>query len=387
MTLCTLLFGLLRCFLVCLVLTVAVASAADFRYLVYVGTYTDKDSKGIYAFKFDPASGVTEPIGLAAETQNPSFLAVDSNGKFLYAVNEVDIFNGAMTGGVSTFAIDKDSGKLSLLQQLSSAGAGPAHISLDKTGRYVLVANYDGGNIAVFPINKDGQLGPRTAFVQHAGSSLNKERQATPHAHEIQVSNDNQFVLVADLGIDELLVYRFDASTGSLTPNHPAFVKVGPGSGPRHFAIASSGKFVYLVNEMASTIDVFSLNRSSGQLHKEQTISTLPRDFKGENTTAEIATDSSGKFLYVSNRGDNSIAVFAIDQQNGRLSFVERTPTGGKTPRHFALDPTGKWMFVENQDSGTINIFAIDAAGGKLSATSHTLKVSSPVCVVFVPLE
>jgi 6-phosphogluconolactonase len=364
-----------------------VASAADFRYLVYVGTYTDKDSKGIYAFKFDPASGMTEPIGLAAETQNPSFLAVDSNGKFLYAVNEVDIFNGAMTGGVSTFAIDRDSGKLTLLQQLSSAGAGPAHISLDKTGRYVLVANYDGGNIAVFPINKDGQLGPRTAFVQHAGSSLNKERQATPHAHEIQVSNDNQFVLVADLGIDELLVYRFDASTGSLTPNHPAFVKVSPGSGPRHFAIASSGKFVYLVNEMSSTIDVFSLNRSSGQLHKEQTVSTLPRDFKGENTTAEIATDSSGKFLYVSNRGDNSIAVFAIDQQNGKLSFVERTPTGGKTPRHFALDPAGKWMFVENQDSGTINIFAIDAAGGKLSATSHTLKVSSPVCVVFVPLE
>jgi len=387
MTLCTLLFGLLRFFPVCLVLTVAGASAADFRYLVYVGTYTDKDSKGIYAFKFDPASGVTEPIGLVAETQNPSFLAVDSNGKLLYAVNEVDIFNGATTGGVSTFAIDRDSGKLTLLQQLSSAGAGPAHISLDKTGRYVLVANYDSGNIAVFPINKDGQLGPRTAFVQHAGSSLNKERQATPHAHEIQVSNDNQFVLVADLGIDELLVYRFDASTGSLTLNHPAFVKVSPGSGPRHFAIASSGKFVYLVNEMSSTIDVFSFNPSSGRLHKEQTISTLPRDFKGENTTAEIATDSSGKFLYVSNRGDNSIAVFAIDQQNGKLSFVERTPTGGKTPRHFALDPTGKWMFVENQDSGTINIFAIDAAGGKLSATSHTLKASSPVCVVFVPLE
>ncbi len=182
---------ILTCFLL---LAATLAAAADSRYLVYVGTYTDKDSKGIYAYRFDPASGDSESLGLAAETSNPSFLAVDSSHRFLYAANEVDIFDGAMTGAISAFAIDTDSGKLKQLQQVSSAGAGPAHISVDKTGRYLLVANYDGGNIAVFPIKPDGQLGAPTAFVQHAGSSVNKDRQSTPHAHEIQVSNDNRYV-------------------------------------------------------------------------------------------------------------------------------------------------------------------------------------------------
>ncbi len=191
--------------------------------------------------------------------------------------------------------------------------------------------------------------------------------------------------LVADLGIDELLVYRFDASNGTLTPNHPAFAKVNPGSGPRHFAIAPSGKFVYLVNEMSSTVIVFSYDAAKGELHKEQTISTLPAEFKGDNTTAEIELDSSGKFLYVSNRGDDSLAMFAVDPSHGKLTFAERVPTGGKAPRHFTLDPTGKWMFVENQDSGAINLFAVDPNTGRLTATTHTLKVTSPVCVVFVP--
>jgi 6-phosphogluconolactonase len=368
-------------------LAATLASAADFGYLVYVGTYTDKDSKGIYAFRFDPASGESESIGLAAETQNPSFLAAGPNEKFLYAVNEIDIFSGAMTGAISAFAIDKDSGKLTLLQQISSLGAGPAHLSLDQTDQYVLVANYDSGNIAVFPIEKDGRLGSRTAFVQHVGSSVNKERQSTPHAHEIQTSIDNQFVLTADLGLDKLLIYRFDAKTGSLTPNSPPFVKVSPGSGPRHFAIAPSGKFVYLVNELSSTVTVFSYDAASGKLHQEQTISTLPQDFRGENTTAEIEVDAAGKFLYVSNRGDDSIAMFAIDSHNGKLSFLKRVPTGGKTPRHFSLDPTGRWLFVENQDSGTVNLFSVDPANGRLTVTSHGWKVPSPVCLVFVPLK
>lgn len=363
------------------------ASAADFRYLVYVGTYTDKDSKGIYAFRFDPKSGESEPIGSAAVTQNPSFLAADPKNNFLYAVNEIDNFGGGHTGAVSTFAIDRATAKLTLLQQVASLGADPAHLSLDLTGRFLLVANYTGGNIATFPIKPDGTLGPRAAFVQHSGSSVNKERQAGPHAHEIQVSHDNRFVLVADLGIDELLIYRFDAKTGSLTPNSPPFAKVNSGSGPRHFAIAPSGKFVYLVNEMSSTVTVFSFDPASGQLREQQTISTLPQDFKGENTTAEIETDAAGKFLYVSNRGDDSIAVFAIDLRDGKLSFVQRVPTGGKTPRHFILDPSGKWLFAENQDSDTINIFAADPASGRLTPTSRTLKVPSPVCVVFVPLK
>lgn len=370
-----------------LILASAVASAAGFPYLVYVGTYTDKESKGIYAYRFDPGSGESEAVGLAATTENPSFLAVDSNHKFLYAVNETENFGEGHTGAVSTFAVDRTTGKLTLLQQVPSLGADPAHLSLDGTGRYLLVANYTSGNIASFPVKTDGTLGPRASFVQHSGASVNKERQTGPHAHEIASTADNRFVLVPDLGLDELLVYRFDAKSGSLTPNSPPFAKTSPGSGPRHFAIAPSSKFVYLVNEMSSTITVFSYDAASGQLHEQQTISTLPESFKGENTTAEIEVDAKGKFLYVSNRGDDSIALFAIGPHDGKLTFVERVRTGGKTPRHFTLDPTGKWLFAANQDSNSINLFRVDPDTGRLTATSHTLQVDSPVSVVFVPAK
>ena len=370
-----------------LVLCASLASAADFSQLVYVGTYTDKDSKGIYAFRFDPASGEAGPVELAAESPNPSFLAVDSSGTHLYAANELDVFDDSKTGAISVFEIDGRSGKLKLLQQVSSAGAGPAHLSLDRAGHYVLVANYGGGNFAVFPIEKDGQLGKRTAFVQDAGSSVNKDRQASPHAHEILASNDNRFVLVADLGTDELMVYRFYTAAGTLAPNKPAYTKLTPGSGPRHIAMSPSGKFVYVVNELANNVAVFSFNTSTGQMHNLQTISTLPQGFKGENTTAEIEVDAAGKTLYVSNRGDDSIVVFAIDGRDGKLSFVERVPTGGKEPRHFTLDPTGKWLFAANQNSDTINVFAVDSTSGRLTSTSHTIQVPAPVCVVPVPLH
>jgi 6-phosphogluconolactonase len=378
-------FRLLRLITLLVVFGSTVAYAGGSPYLIYVGTYTDKGSKGIYTYSFDPNTGEAKALGLAAETANPSFLAVDTNGKYLYAVNEIDNFSGGHTGAVSAFAIDQVTGRLTLLQQVSSLGADPAHLSFDKTGQYLLVANYTSGNIAVFPVLKDGQLGSRTAFVQHAGSSINKERQAGPHAHEIQTSKDNQFVLTADLGLDELLVYRFDPKTGSLAPNDPAFAKISPGAGPRHFSIAPSGKFVYLVNEMASTVTVFGFSASSGRLQEQQSISTLPADFKGENTTAEIEVNRQGRFLYASNRGDDSIAVFAINPQDGKLTFVERVPTGGKTPRHFTLDPTGKWLFVANQDSNSISIFRVNPDNGRLTPTSHTLQVSTPVCVVFVP--
>jgi 6-phosphogluconolactonase len=358
--------------------------AASSPYLVYVGTYTDKGSKGIYGYRFDPDTGDSKAIGLVAETANPSFLAVGQDGKYLYAVNETDSFNGGHTGAVTTFGLDRSTGKLTVLQQVSSLGADPAHVSIDKTGHYLLVANYTSGNIAAFPISKDGKLGSRSAFVQHAGSSVNKERQAGPHAHAIQASNDNQFVLTADLGLDELLVYHFDAKTGTLVPNDPGFVKVSPGSGPRHFAIAPSGKFVYLVNEMASTVTVFGYAAGSGKLQEQQTISTLPAEFKGENTTAEIAVDAKGKFLYASNRGDDSIAVFAINPHDGKLTFVQRVPTGGKTPRHFALDATSNWLFAANQESNSITIFHVNPDTGRLTPTPHTMQVATPVCVVFV---
>jgi len=361
-------------------------AAADSSYLAYVGTYTeDTNSKGIYAFHFDSATGKGSVVELAAETPNPSFLTVDKDGKYLYAVNELDIYNGNMAGGVTVFGINAASGKLDQLQQVSSAGAAPAHISIDSSGKYVLVANYDSGNVAVFPIVADGKLGQRSGFFQNTGSSVNKERQKSPHAHEILAIDSDRFVLVPDLGSDELQVFHFDSANGSLTPAKPKGFKVTPGSGPRHFAMAPSGKYVYLVNEMASTVMVLKFDAESGKLHHEQTISTLPVGTAVENTTAEIAVDAAGKFLYVSNRGDDSIAVFAIAEKDGKLTFVERVPTGGKEPRHFTFDPTGKWLLAENQESDTITLFAVDAATGKLTKTDEIISVASPVCVVFVP--
>lgn len=368
-----------------MVLTTPSATASDGQYYVYVGTYTAKDSKGIYAYRFDAVSGETSPVGLVAATENPSFLAVHPSGRFLYAVNETDKFNGKPTGAVSAFSIDRKTGKLKLLNQVSSLGQGPAHLSVDKSGRYVLVANYDGGSAAVFPIGKDGRLGEASAFVQHTGSSVNRERQASPHAHEIVVSNDNRYALVADLGLDELLVYKFDAAQGSLTPNDPKFAKISPGAGPRHIAFHPDGRFVYLINEMQSSIDGFSYEAETGTLRLLQTLPTVPRGFTKNNDGAEIAIDSAGKFLYVSNRGHDSIAVFGVDSRNGTLSPVEDIPSGGKTPRDFAIDPTGAWLFAANQDSNNIVLFHVDPRTGRLTPAQRELRVTAPVCVVFAP--
>jgi len=363
--------------------------AADAKYLVFVGTYTDKGSQGIYSYRFDPASGTATPLGLAAKTQNPSFLAASSDGRFLYAVNEVSTLNGQAVGGVSAFAVDRNTGKLTLLNQVSSLGAGPAHLALDRTGKYLLVANYDAGSVAAFPIQSDGTLGPHTAFVQHTGSSVNRERQEAPHAHYIEASPDNRFVLVADLGTDKLFVYRFDAQHGTLSPATPRFAQVTPGAGPRHFAFAPSGKFVYLANELTGTVTVFAYDAQSAKLDVKQTISALPKDFHGENSEAEIAVDVSGKFLYVSNRGDqtNDITGFSISPTDGTLTFVERISSGGKIPRSFALDRSGEWLFAANQDSDNIQLFRVDPGSGRLTAASQITGISRPVCIVLIPLN
>jgi 6-phosphogluconolactonase len=369
------------------VLLTAAAEALAVDYLVYVGTYTGKGSEGIYAYRFDPATGETSSVGLVARTDNPSFLAVDPNGRFLYAVNELDTFRTEATGAVSVFAIDRESGKLNLQQQVSSLGAGPAHVSVDKSAAWLMVANYNGGNVAVFPIGSDGRLGPHSAFVQNVGSSVNPERQAGPHAHSIQVTNDNRFAIAADLGLDKLFVYRFDADTGSLTPGSPEFVEVAPGAGPRHIAFAPSGKFVYVLNEMASTVTVFAYKQGPGTLNAIQTIPTLPNEFAGTNTAAEIAVDAKGQFLYVSNRGHDSIAVLSVDPDNGNLKSLEWVPSGGRTPRNFVIDPTGKWTFAANQDSDNIELLQIDQESGRLIPTNRSLKVVSPVCVLIVSFE
>jgi 6-phosphogluconolactonase len=357
------------------------------KYLVYVGTYTGKDSKGIYAYRYDAGTGQLTSMGLAAETSNPSFLAVDRSRRFLYAVNENSNFKGQSSGAVSAFAIDRNSGKLSLLNEVPSRGADPCYVALDKTGKYVLVANYSGGNMAVFPIDENGRLGEASAFVQHTGSSVNRERQEGPHAHWIDLSPDSRFAIAVDLGLDQLLVYRFDPAKGSLTPNNPPFAKVEPGAGPRHFAFHPSGKFGYVINEMQSTITAFSYNAAKGTLRSLQTVSTLPKDFSGNNDTAEIQVHPSGRFLYGSNRGHDSIAVFAIDRRKGTLKPVEYVPTQGKTPRNFAIDPTGSRLFVANQNSGNIVVFRIDAKTGHLTPTGQMLEVPSPVCVTFVAVE
>jgi len=356
-------------------------------YLIYVGTYTGPASKGIYAFRFDPASGKSTSLGLMVETTNPSFLAIDPSHRYLYAVNEVGDYKGERSGGVSSFAIDHKTGKLTFLNEVSSRGAGPCHVALDKTGKYVLVANYDGGSVAVFPVLPDGRLAEASAVVQHSGHGPNTERQEGPHAHEIQLTRDNRFAIATDLGLDELLVYHFDVAKGTLAANDPPLAKVEPGAGPRHFALHPSGKFVYSLNEMGGSVTGFAYDTRKGALSSLQTISSLPKDFKGKNDSAEIAADASGRFLYASNRGPDNIAVFAIDPAKGTLKLVEHVPTKGKTPRNFAIDPTGGFLFVANEESNNIVVFRVDPATGRLTDTGQVLDVPSPVCVVFIAAE
>ena len=356
-------------------------------YLVYVGTYTGPKSKGIYAYRFNPATARATELGVAADTVNPSFLAVSPDQKLLFAANEVSDYESAKSGAVSSFRIDHKTGKLTLLNQVSSRGAGPCFLSLDKNGKFVLVANYDGGSIADFPVLAGGRLGPASAFVQHAGHGANPERQQSPHAHCIRVDRNQRHAIAADLGLDQLLVYHFDSKTGSLTPNRPPFAEVKPGSGPRHFTFDSSGRFLYLVNEMASIIYAFSYDDAKGTLRQLQTISTLPKSFHGTSYAAEIAVHPSGKFLYASNRGHDSIAIFAINPAKHTLKSVGYVPAGGKFPRNFAITPDGAYMFVANQNSNNVVIFHINQKTGMLKAAGQSLSVASPVCVKFVAAE
>ncbi|MGA6983851.1 MAG: lactonase family protein [Candidatus Sulfotelmatobacter sp.] len=359
------------------------------EYLMYVGTYTvsDSTSKGIYAYRFDPRNGQVTALGLAAQTVNPSFLTVASNHRFLYAVNETGDYNGQKSGTVSAFSIDQATGKLTLLNQVASGGADPCYISMDKAGKFVLVANYTGGSIAVFPVLADGRLGEHSAFIQHTGHGPNPQRQEAAHAHSIDLSPDNHFAVVDDLGLDETLIYKFDDAKGELTPNDPPFAKATtPGAGPRHFALSSNGKFGYVVNEMASTVSVFSFDPGAGVLSPLQAISTLPKEFAKENTTAEILIGPSGKYLYASNRGNDSIAVFAIDSGTGKLTLAQYAPTKGESPRNFEFAPGGSLLFVGNEKSDNITIFQVDGKSGRLTPTGKLLEISQPVCIRFVPI-
>ena len=360
-------------------------------YVMYVGTYTNNGSKGIYAYRYDSETGKVSPIGLAAETENPSFLVADASGSHLYAVNETELYRGAASGGVTAFAIDRATGKLKKLNEVASHGADPCFISIDRSGKHVLVANYTGGDVAVFPVLADGGIGEASAVMQDEGTlGPNKERQEKPHAHWIEASARDRFVYVSDLGLDRVLIYKFDASTGELSRGDSAGVTkdffsatLAPGTGPRHAAFSSDGNFMYVIGELDSTVTVFA-NNARETYQPIQKISALPEGFAGENTAAEIAIHPDGKFLYASNRGDDSIAVSAIDGASGKLTLLQRVPSGGKTPRHFAIDPAGTHLVVANQDTGNIVEFAIDPATGKLTSKGDVAKVPSAVCVVFV---
>lgn len=363
------------------------------KYVMYVGTYTDSGSKGIYAYEYDAASGKVSPLGLAAETSNPSFLAVDARRKFLYAVNETHDYKGATSGGVTAFAIDPKTWKLRELNEVASHGADPCYIALDKSGKYVLVANYNGGNVAAFPLSADGSVGESSSVVQDEGTvGPNKERQEKAHAHWIETSARNRFAYVSDLGLDRVLIYKFDPEKGMLTqgpssgsPNEKDFFSatLAPGTGPRHIAFSADGKFMYVLGELDSTVTVFA-NDANETYKSVQKISALPPGFSGKNDAAEIVMHPSGKFLYTSNRGDDSIALFTVDQKTGRLTFGERVPSGGKTPRNFALDPTGTYLLVANQESGNIVQFRIEGNAGRLNLVGEVAKVPAPVCLVFV---
>jgi 6-phosphogluconolactonase len=380
--------ALLILFLASVFLWGAKQGADKGSYLMYIGTYTEHSSKGIYAYRFNAETGHATSLGLAAETTNPSFLVIDPKKKFLYAVNEISEYQGQKSGGVSAFAIDTTTGKLKFLNEVSSEGPGPCHITLDRTGKYVLIANYDGGSLTAYPVLKDGELGKPSAKVQHSGHGADPERQAKPHAHWIGLSPDNRFAFAVDLGLDKILVYRFDQAKGTLVPNGPASAAVDPGAGPRHFSLDPGAKFGYVINELGSTVTAFSYDSKMGALtQKLQTISTLPENFKGKNDTAEIVIHPNGKFLYGSNRGHDSIVVFAIDQANGALKPIDYVSTQGKTPRNFEIDPSGSYLFAADQDSDKVVVFRVDPETGRLNPTGEVLQVPSPVCVRLVALQ
>ena len=376
----------LRALFLWLVLTLALVltTARAAETLVYIGAYTGAKSKGIYLSRLDATSGKLSAPELAAETTSPSFLAIHPNHRFLYAVGEVNEFNGKKAGGVSAFSIDKKTGQLQLLNQQASGGEGPCHLALDKTGKCLLVANYGSGSIAAFSVGADGKLGEAATTIQHNGSSVNARRQSEPHAHFITPDPGNRFALVCDLGLDKVFVYKLDPAKASLVINDSPSCAIKPGSGPRHLVFHPSGKWLYNINEMGSSLNVLSFDAKRGELKELQTISSLPETSTVNNTCAEVQIHPSGKFVYGSNRGHDSIAVFAVDPKTGRLTAVQHQSTRGKTPRHFGIDPSGKWLLAENQASDTIVVFSIDTKTGRLTPTGQQIEIGSPVCVAFL---
>jgi 6-phosphogluconolactonase len=351
--------------------------------LAYVGTFTKGESKGIYVFRLqtqglEVSQNITlVPLGLAAATPNPAFLEVDTRRRLVFAANDLHEFEGKPSGAVSAFSVDATTGKLVLLNQRPSMGPAPCHLTLDKDGRNLLVANCIGGSVAVLPVAADGKLGAATSVVQHPGTK--------PHTHGVALSPDNRFAFACDMGLDRVMSYRFDASKGILTPNDPATIAMKAGTGPRHLVFRPDGRYAYVVGSKKSSVTTFAFDGKTGGLREQQTVSSLPESFEGQSSAAEVAVHPSGKFLYVSNRGHNSVVLFAIDADKGTLTFVEEQGTGGKTPRHFGLEPSAKHLAIANQDSNTVLASRVDAGNGRLKPSGVFANVPSPVCVKFLP--
>lgn len=354
------------------------------KYWVYIGTYTGAKSKGIYRCELDLAIGKLSTPELAVEVGSPSFLAVHPSNKFLYAVGETGEFKGQKTGSVHAFSLDSTTGGLMKLNSESSGGPGPCHIVVDAQGKNALVANYGGGSAAVLPIRTDGGLKEASSFVQHKGKSVDPGRQEAPHAHSINIDPSGRFVVVADLGLDQVLVYKFDSEKGAISANDPPFLKVADAAGPRHFAFHRTKPFAYVINELTCKLDALKYT-TDGKFEITESVSTLPSKFEKGFSTAEVVVHPSGKFVYGSNRGHHSIVGFKIDQETGKLTLIGHQGEGIKTPRNFNIDPTGKYMIVANQDGDSIVLFEINQETGELKKTGVSVEVGTPVCIKFVP--
>jgi 6-phosphogluconolactonase len=352
------------------------ASAAD--YFVFFGSHRQGTGIGFSIAHFDSDTGKLSAPRFALQTPAPAFFVIHPDGRHIYSCNSGN------TASVSAYLFDPATSILKLVNTKPSGGGDPSYISLDPDGRHVLVANYQGGSLSVFAIQQDGSLGDRTAFIQNTGHGVNPTRQTQPHAHSIRVDPTGHFALAPDLGLDKVFVFRYDARAGSLTPNDPPFAATPPGSGPRHLTFHPNGRWVYVIHEITGIITQFDWDSEKGLLTPLQTISAVPADFKGINTSAEIAIHPNGRFLYATDRGPNCLAVFAIDARSGNLSLIEDVPTQGKTPRNFAFDPTGRWLLVTNHDSNNAVVFAVDPTTGRLTQAGPPVAVPYPFCERFL---
>jgi 6-phosphogluconolactonase len=369
-----------------LIVSLAALPAMAGDLVVLFGSQVPGPDKGFSIAHFDTETGALTRPELLLAAQSPVYFVIHPDGKHLYTCNSIGKTQDQPGGGVSAYSIDPKTAHLTFINQKNTGGIGPAYVSVDHTGRFCLIANYGAGSVSVFAIEPDGSLGARTAFDQHTGSSVNPDRQKAPHAHSIRLDLSNRFALVPDLGVDKVYIYRFNSDDGSLAPNDPPFAALPPGSGPRHIAFHPNGKLIYVSNEIANTVAAFAWDSDKGQMTELQTISSLPADYKGSDTCAEIGVRPDGKFLYVSNRGSDTVGVFSIDD-SGRLTPVQQIPTQGKVPRNFELDPSGKWIILTNQMGDTTVVYRIDEASGRLTQVGDPIPIKNPFCPRFFELH